>query len=1286
MVRLLALLLMFHLFMLPPGSLSAAPGAPGEMLPNGSFEQDADGNGVPDGWTINRFDTESTVQLDNTVAHTGKHSIRIDGDAKGRAGVVVGFRGKQVEVNAAYLLSGWVKGEGESASSYGTSVRITSVGADGSVLKSDYRVVNPVPRDWAPVEWLVALPEGTTSFNLVFFHHGEGKAWWDDVSLRRAQPVRAVAPAQDALVPDARPTFQWEATGAGTLEITAVGGPGAVDSRRYAVTGGRFTLPEPLPTNREYRWRVITTEPDGTLRVTLAPGEDKRLSETPRLFAGTWEERMKPLSDKLAGYRELLGRLRALAQRNRMWDSFSLLARTLEQGEKMLATVPANPRQAQAELDALLAELEYTLPWWEKIFLDDAALFDGLDLGRPGLERVKAAVARQEWPAARQALLDYYRTRKGPSYYARYEDAPRRNPAVTTNSRADALLTHQFEIHSYKEPTFDLGADFNWHVRPIIDIEWPTKIHRHFHWTPIAAAYRQTGNEKYAEELVQQLLDWAKDNPMERWDPERRRWSWSTLNTTIRIYSTWINSWLQIKDAAAWNADAQFVLLTGLREHGRFLMANAAKHGNWVVAEARGLVELGVMFPEFKEAKAWRDEGYRRLQNELAVQVLSDGVHVERTPGYHSMTMGCFMEPVRLGLLNKVEVPGRDEFVSKLEKMHEYYLYGVKPDGRMEQIGDGGMMAVAGELRRGWEMFRREDMQWVLTNGKEGKPPVHRSYAFDGAGFYISRSAWNDPQALWSMLDWGGFLGHCHEDMGQVSLHAYGRDLLIDTGRYSYDRTMRQPFYQTVGHNTVMVDGQTQKHRDPLSAHWVSTDQFDFFTGTTDNSEPLIHERSLAFRQPNEAGPGYWLVVDRLTGEGTHRLDQRWHTTESMAMKADAANVLLTGKKAGQPSLVIANLPQPGLKTAVVEGAVSYEWYKKIPVDVAQFTLETEMPARFVTVLYPTPTGQPPAQVSVAAVAAESDGGAATAVVVTIVDQGRTYRDLWLLNHAGKGTLRAAGVETDARLAMLREENGRTSWLLADGALLRRGAETLFSAREKVSGAGVVAGTEGANAVCTAGSDIRIAATGAVTLNGAAFTGERVGNMLQVPTVAARVVPPAPKAPGEPRFEVELQEEMKATSFLKVLPLEEKLPAGALRIEAEALSAQGGGAVEVTTDRVGASGASIFHWDHAGHWLEWKANVPQAGRYLLYIRACSSEARALRRLTVNGRTPRGTEAMEIAGTTGWSREQDDWRTFLVTDTEGAPLALALPAGETTLRLENIDGESLNLDWLALQRQ
>lgn len=1222
--------------------------APGEMLPNCGFELVAPGNNLPDGWAGGNFNTEAKLAVDNEVFHSGTRSVRIDGAPRSRAGLSKGFGERETDATAVYLLSAWVKIEGTSTHSLRTSARITSVGANGDVLKSDYRLAPSGPCDWTYCEWLVALPPETTRFNLVLFHHGEGTAWWDDVSLRRARPVAALAPAQDANVADARPLFRWEPLpGDGILEVTGGESFAPALTRRFPVTGTQFQLPEPLPAGKHYQWRVLAAGADG-LAVTVAPDP----AQPSRFFAGTWTQRMAEVNAALDPSRELLARLRPIAERNRMWDHFSLLANAIAQGEALVATEPADPRAAKEELDKALAELAYTTPWWETIFLDDAVFFAGIDLDRPGLEAVRAAVAAADWPAARQALLDYYRQRTAPDYYGRYRNPPPRNPAVTNNPAADTLLEHQFAIHSYKEPVFNVGPDFNWHVHPIVDVEWPTKIHRHFHWSTIAAAYWQTGNEAYAEEIVQQLLDWAKDNPMEKWQPARARFAWSTLNATIRIYSTWINAWYRVKDSQAWNADAQFVFLTSLREHGRFLMTHAARHGNWVVAEAQGLVELGVMFPEFKEAAAWREEGYLRLRRELEEQVLSDGVHVERTPGYHGMTLGCFMAPVRLGLLNNIEIEGRDRFVEALEKMHEFYLYGVKPDGRMEQIGDASMSAVEGALRRGWEMFRREDMLWVITKGAEGRPPVHRSYAFDGAGFYVSRSAWNDPAALWSILNWRtGFVGHCHEDMGHLSIQAYGANLLIDSGTYSYASPMRLPFYQTIGHNTVMVNRQTQKRRPALDGHWVTAEPFDFFHGTQDNSEPLVHARTLVFRQPNSAGPGYWLIVDRLTGEGSHRLDQRWHPTEKLTGQVEGSTVVYTGREgqSPQPSLVVANLTQPGLKTELVEGAVSYKWYTKEAVEVAQFTLEGPVPAVFVTVLYPTPPGQAPASIALESVAATHG---ATALRAVIADNGRTFHDLWIIQPGATDIATAGPLETDAQAALIRTENGQQSWFLANGRTLRQNGETLFDAPEKIAGAGTVHGPDGA-----------------ITIE-------------QFPVTAA---PPVPKAPGGPRFEIEPPpEQPEASSFLEVLPKTAEFPPGAVRLGADLFTGQEGGSVRVVDNKVGTQGNAFLHWDRAGHWLEWRLDLPEAKRCHLLVRACTAQMRVLRKLTVNGALTPAGDALEFAGTGGYSSTADDWRIFRAQTKDGTPLVLELPAGETRLRLENIDGQSLNLNWLALE--
>ncbi|MCC7492048.1 MAG: heparinase II/III family protein [Fimbriimonadaceae bacterium] len=971
-------------------------------------------------------------------------------------------------------------------------------------------------------------------------------------------------------------------------------------------------------------------DPTLQLHLTGVRLDDAPAAEQP------WEDRLALAQELLPGLRELRAQLLPLAQRNQFFDPFGRLTQAIETAGAMPPTAPATVSDAVRQLEADLPFLDQAAPWWRTVFLDDAALFAGLDLTHPGLQPVAAAAARAAWPEARAALLDYYRARTKPSWYGRW-DSPQQPPVSDLrDSAADALLAHQFTMSP--EPTQDLGPAFDWTVFPGVDIEWPTRVHRHFHWSTLAGAYRRTGRDAYATELVRQLFDWAQDNPVERWDASRRRWSWSTLNTTIRIYSSWIDAWLRTRTSPAWTPDALFCYLAALREHGRFLMANHANQGNWVVAEARGLVELGVIFPEFQEAAAWREEGYRRLQHELELQVLADGVHVERSPGYHAMTLDCFLQPVLLGLYNEYPIPGREQFVAKLEQMHELYLYGSRPDRRMEQTGDADPMSVLGMLDRGWQMFRRADMRWLRTNGTAGQAPVYRSYGFQAAGLYISRSAWGDPQALWSLLDWGGFLGHCHEDMGHLSVSAYGTNLLVDTGRHAYSWPARAPFFETKGHNTVLVDQRTQKRRDPLDSWWVSCEAGDAFWGLTDNSEPLRFQRTLVFRQPGAAGPGYWLVHDALDGTGSHRLDQRWHGHESV--KATVRDGQFTFAGADQASLVLAPLPAAGLQAAVVPGAVSYAWYQQTPVDVAQFSLTGAVPAGFTTLLYPTPPGTPPAQVTLRRLPCPPP---ATAFAATIVDRGRTFVDTWLLQ-PGEPALRTAGpLASDARVAVVRAEGGALTWQLYGGQTLQWDGRDLLRATAPRRAAWIAA------------------------------PGAAVQEQLTAP---APVEPP--REPGGPRFEIAAPPPPGPAASGRSSAFVGPLPAGAVVVQAEEFTAQGGGTVEVSAAKVGAVGRSFLHWDQAGHWLEWRL-TPPAGRWRLLLRACHPEPEALRAVHWNGQPVAGAAALAVPGSGGWSGERDDWRTVAW----APPGGLASDGQAVTLRLENVDGRGLNLDWLAL---
>jgi len=76
--------------------------------------------------------------------------------------------------------------------------------------------------------------------------------------------------------------------------------------------------------------------------------------------------------------------------------------------------------------------------------------------------------------------------------------------------------------------------------------------------------------------------------------------------------------------------DAIIDMLKSFIEHARHLMRWPTS-GNWLAMEANGLMHIGVMFPELREAAEWRSTATKRLYAELDRQVYPDGAQIELT-------------------------------------------------------------------------------------------------------------------------------------------------------------------------------------------------------------------------------------------------------------------------------------------------------------------------------------------------------------------------------------------------------------------------------------------------------------------------------------------------------------------------------------------------------------------------------------------------------------------------------------------------------------------------------
>jgi hypothetical protein len=413
--------------------------------------------------------------------------------------------------------------------------------------------------------------------------------------------------------------------------------------------------------------------------------------------------------------------------------------------------------------------------------------------------------------------------------------------------------------------------------------------------------------------------------------------------------------------------------------------------GNWLTMESNGLMHTGVLFPEFKEAEAWRKTASERLYAELDKQVYPDGAQIELSTGYHQVSLQNFLGLARTAILNGVPLPA--DYHQKLRRMFEYNLWVQMPDGRTPALNDGSLYAVRDSLRTAAELYKDPLFQWAASDGNEGAPPNHSSHLFPYAGQMVMRSGW-DPEARWLLMDAGPFgYGHQHEDKLSIVVHAYGKQQIADPGNYDYDSSpWRRYTIDTPAHNTVMVDGLAQCRRScdresyvverpPESNVWLSGPKLDYAAGQYDEGYGperqvrVVHRREVVFVKPD-----YWLVVDRLQGRGRHRYESLFHFDADEAEVDRSAVAVRTIDPA--PNCLVAAAPQPGLEVKIVKGQTEptvqgfiagQRWraswkqpnakapeHGKREVPTAIFSLSAEGPARLVYVIYPCRQGQQP--------------------------------------------------------------------------------------------------------------------------------------------------------------------------------------------------------------------------------------------------------------------------------------------------------------------------------------
>ena len=361
---------------------------------------------------------------------------------------------------------------------------------------------------------------------------------------------------------------------------------------------------------------------------------------------------------------------------------------------------------------------------------------------------------------------------------------------------------HQFE------------GEVDWFINPTFNQykEWTWQLSRHSEWGILAERYRATGDERFAEGFVRYFESWVHQALVPENADGGATLCWRTIEAGIRMGGVWQWALHSFYRSPHFTDDVLVDWYKSVWEHG-WRLRNFHRTGNWLIMEMNGLAQIGILYPQFLDAPAWKAYAFDRMVEELDAQIYPDGWQVELSTGYHQVDINNYQWLI--DVCNAYDEPIPAAFHASMERMHAVNVLMMMPDGRLPDLNDGGWHEVARLMRSAVKDYPgRADFLWAQTKGAQGRPPAETSHAFPYAGYYVMRSGW-EPDAMWAVLDAGHFgYGHQHEDKLSLLLHAYGRLLLTEGGNYAYDASeMRRYVLSTRAHNTIRVDGEDQNRR-----------------------------------------------------------------------------------------------------------------------------------------------------------------------------------------------------------------------------------------------------------------------------------------------------------------------------------------------------------------------------------------------------------------------------------------------------------------------------------------
>lgn len=498
-------------------------------------------------------------------------------------------------------------------------------------------------------------------------------------------------------------------------------------------------------------------------------------------------------------------------------------------------------------------------------------------------------------------------------------DAEKSRPQLVADEVASGMLRF------FEHTPANVGFPPDWHTNALTGQRLPTD--RHWSeisdfgygdikviWEPsrfgfvysLVRSYWRTGDERYPELFWQLIEGWRRDN-----HPQSGA-NWKCGQETSLRVMAWCFGLYGFMHAAATSAEHVAMLAQMIAVSGRRIQANMnyalSQRNNHGISEGMGLWTIGTLFPEFRDAKKWKDRGRSVLEELGQTLIYDDGSFVQHSVNYHRLMLHDYLWVLRLA-----DIQGQPFSTALKERVGRAgtFLYQIQDQesGKVPYYGENDGALVLPLTNCDYQDFRPVVQ---ATNFYRAGTRCYDSGAWDEEllwlyGLEAVAAVVATPERVDLKAEYGGYYTlrsehgfafvRCatfHDRPGQADmLHTdiwwKGQNVALDAGTYSYNAPA--PWNNVLGdsayHNTVTVDGLSQMNRAGkfLWLPWLkSTARYSgrsvaghlaYWEGEHDGyqrlSSPVILRRGIL-----QVGDGWWLILDRLAGEGDHTFRLHW--------------------------------------------------------------------------------------------------------------------------------------------------------------------------------------------------------------------------------------------------------------------------------------------------------------------------------------------------------------------------------------------------------------------------